>query len=121
MPRLEQAVCEWTANPLVEQNKHQGDFVAFIGQPVSVTPAVTFDQTVGFHLADVVTELGERVCRWLQTEAGEEGLVDFGGAPPGDLRSALWRSTSITRIIRVSWTLMPGIFARPTAIGSARR
>lgn len=50
---------------------------------------MAFDEAVGFHLANVVPELGERVCRRFQTEAGQDGLVDLGGAPPGDLRSAV--------------------------------
>lgn len=76
---LEETVCERTANAFVEQHEHEGDFVALIGQTVRVPLAMALDESVRFHFADVVAQLGERVALRLHAEAGEDGLVDLGG------------------------------------------
>ena len=60
-PMVKEAVGEWAAELLVEQDKREGDLGALAGEPVGVAFAVTLDQTVGFHFAQIVTELIQSV------------------------------------------------------------
>ncbi len=81
--------------------------VIFRGEPVSVPLAVTFDEAVRLHFADVVAELGKGVVAGFEAECGEDGLVNLAVRQPPIL-VPLWRRTSIRRMMRVSWILMPG-------------
>ena len=49
-PVMEQGVGQRSAHSLMEQNKHEGGFDPFIGEPVAIAASDTFEQTVG--LAD---------------------------------------------------------------------
>jgi len=46
--------------------------------------------------------------------------MDLGRAPTQGLGAGV-QSTSMRRIMRVSWILMPGILLEPQEVGSAKR
>ena len=54
---VEAAVCERTAESLVEEQKQENDLNAFGGQAVGIASAITFKESVTFELAEIVTEL----------------------------------------------------------------
>jgi hypothetical protein len=56
---VEEAVSQRAADALMERDKEQGRAGALIGQTIGVASAVTFEQAVGFQLAQVIAELGE--------------------------------------------------------------
>ena len=46
----------------MEEEQEHGDFYSFVGEAVGVTLAVTLEQAVGTHLAQVVAELVQSVA-----------------------------------------------------------
>ena len=58
---MEQRVGQRPADALVEQDEHECGFDPLIGATVAVAASDAFEQAVGFHLAQVVTVLGEGV------------------------------------------------------------
>src|SRR5450631_1311209 len=84
-PMVEQRVCQRSADALVEQDEHEGGLGPVIGEAVAVAASDAFDQSVGFHLAKVVAELGEGVGADGQAEGAEDGLVDIGATPSVEL------------------------------------
>ncbi len=62
--------------------RYSGGVIADTGR---VASAVALQQPVGFHFAQVVAQLSRRVSGGREAEAGNNGLVDFGGAPSQDL------------------------------------
>jgi hypothetical protein len=82
---MEQRVGERSADSLVKENEHQRDPGSLIGELVQIAPSMPSQQAVGFHLAEVVTELSKsvRVCR--KTEACDDGVMDIGRPPSVEL------------------------------------
>ena len=60
-PVMEQGVRQRPADALMEQDKHERGFGALVGKAVAVGTPDALDQTVGFHFAQIVAELGEGV------------------------------------------------------------
>src|SRR6476659_3803272 len=89
------------------------------GQPIGVAFAVPLDQAMRLHFAQILAELVQAVARSGESEGGEAGVVDLLGRPPAGRCAA--RRISMSRIMRVSWILMPGNFADPTVMGNASR
>jgi len=58
---MEQRVGQWPADAFVEQDEHERGIAPFRGEAVEVTSSNPFEQAVGFHLAEVVAELGKGV------------------------------------------------------------
>src|SRR5271165_1122934 len=87
-PVVEQRVCQWPTNALVEEDEHQGGFDSFVAETVNVASTDTFQQAMSFHLSEVIAELGEGVGGSRQAECNQDGLVDVGGTPSIELRSA---------------------------------
>ena len=56
-----EAVGEGTADALVKEHEEQSNAGTFVSEAVGVTLAVALQQSVGFHFAQVVAQLGERV------------------------------------------------------------
>jgi hypothetical protein len=77
-PVVKQRVGQRSANALVKQNKHQRCFRSFVGEAVAISLFIAFQQAMGFHLAEVITELSYGICFSRQAEAGEDGLMDVG-------------------------------------------
>jgi hypothetical protein len=94
---MEAAVGERAAQALVKEEKQEGDVDAFGGEAVGVTAAIALKQSVSFEFAQIVAELVESVLFRGELEGGENCLVN-----------PLCRRTSRSRMIRVSWILMPG-------------
>jgi hypothetical protein len=100
------AVGERATEALVK--KQEGDINAFGGQAVCIAAAIACKQAVPFELAPMVAELIECVRFRGEREGGDDCFVDlFGRSSPPTVRP-LCRRTSSSRIIRVSWILMPG-------------
>ena len=53
----EERMSQGTAETLVEKDQEDGNFHSLVGQAIGVTLAVTLEQAVGTHLAQVVAEL----------------------------------------------------------------
>jgi hypothetical protein len=91
---IEQRVRERSADALVEEDEHQGNFGPLVGEAVKITLAVPFQQTVGFQLAEVVAPLSKGISAGRQAKAGENDLMDIGrgrdgpcGPPPAQIRT----------------------------------
>src|SRR6266568_9460649 len=78
-----------TAETLVKKDQEDGDFHPLVGQAIGVTPAVTLEQAVGTHLAQVVAELVQSIAGRSQGVGGEDGLVNLGGTPAGQPSAAV--------------------------------
>src|SRR5213592_1474219 len=70
-----------TAETLVKKDQEDGDFHPLVGQAIGVTPAVTLEQAVGPHLAQVVAALVQAIAGRSQGIGGEDGLVNLGSTP----------------------------------------
>ncbi|MGA3028541.1 MAG: hypothetical protein ABSF98_27660 [Bryobacteraceae bacterium] len=81
---VEAAVCERTAEPLVEEQKQESDLNAFGGQAVGITTAIALQESVAFALAQIVAELVQPVGFWRELECGDHGLVNLFGGPAAD-------------------------------------
>src|SRR5260370_28175275 len=79
-----EAVGEWTADALVKEHKEQSDAGAFVGEAVGVAAAIALQQSMGFHFAQVVAQLGKRVSGGREAEAGNNRFGGLGGAPAPD-------------------------------------
>ena len=104
---MEAAVGERTAEALVEEQEQQRDVHAFGRQPVSVAATIAFQQTVPFEFAEIVAELVQPVGfaeSWNVVRTA--WWICLAVQPPTVLPPC--RRTSIRRMIRVSWILMPG-------------
>ena len=64
-------------------------FDPFVGEPVRVTSALALKEAVCSQLSYVVAELGEGIRVRGESERLEDRGVDLGGAPGGELRSAM--------------------------------
>jgi hypothetical protein len=53
----------------MKEDKEQRDLRSFVGEAIGVTGAVPLDEVMGFHFAQVVADLGERIGR------GREGIT----------------------------------------------
>ena len=118
---VKQAVGEGAAELFVKEDECQGDAGPFVGQPVGVAFAVALQQSMRFQFAEIVAKLIETVAVGGEAEGGEESGVDVFGSPAPPTVVPPCSKTSIRRIIRVSWILMPGNFAVPMVMGRARR
>jgi hypothetical protein len=88
-PVMEQRVGQRPADAFVERDEHERGFGALVEKAVAVGAPDAFEQTVGFHLAKVVAELGEGVGTGGNDEGSEDGLMDIGGPPSVELRAAV--------------------------------
>ena len=80
----EEAVGERAAHALVEEDEEQCNAGSLIGEAIGVAATVALQQSVGFEFVQIVAQLGECVVGGREDEAGEERLMDLGGAPSQD-------------------------------------
>ncbi len=85
----EERMSQGTAETLVKKDQEDGDFHPLVGQAIGVTPAVTLEQAVGTHLAQVVAELVQAIAGRSQGIGGEDGLVNLGSTPAGQSSAAV--------------------------------
>jgi hypothetical protein len=86
---MKKGVGQGTADPGVKEDKHRGDFGAVVGQAIAVAPAVSLQEAVRFHLPQVVPELRHGVRLGGERKCLEDGGVNLGRPPAGELRSAV--------------------------------
>jgi hypothetical protein len=63
-PVVKQGVGQGAANALVEQDEQGSHTRSLVGKAVGVLPTHSLEQTVAFHLVQVITELIESVGLW---------------------------------------------------------
>ena len=73
--RATPAVGERAADALVEEDEEQGPAGRFLGETKGVAPTIALQQSVGFELAQVVSQLGKRVAFGVEGEAGQNRLM----------------------------------------------
>jgi hypothetical protein len=73
----------------VKQDERQRGFGPFVGKAVQIAPSIPFQQAMGLHFANVIAELSDGISVSGQAKAGEDGLMDVGGAPSVKLRAAV--------------------------------
>ena len=88
-PVMEQRVRQRAADALVEEDEREGGFDPLIGETVAVASIDAFEQTVSFHLAKVIAELGEGVGAGGEAEGREDGVMDIRSSPTVELRAAV--------------------------------
>ena len=59
---VKKRVGQRATDALMEQNETGGHLGALLGEAVTVASAVTLQQSVGLHLAQIIAELGEGIC-----------------------------------------------------------
>ena len=119
---MKQAVGQRTADALVKQDEHGADPGALFCKAVGVVFVDALQKPVAFHLAQVITELIGGVVLGRKGKGGLQGLPDLEGTPTSLANCGPpWSSTSMSRIMRVSWILMPGILLLPEETGRASR
>ena len=85
----EERMSQGTAETLVKKDQEDGNFHSLVRQAIGVTPAVTLEQAVGTHLAQVVAELVQAIAGRSQGIGGEDGLVNLGSTPAGQSSAAV--------------------------------
>jgi hypothetical protein len=88
-------VGERTADALVKEHEPERRLVALLRQSIGVPLAVALHQTMGFHLAEIVSELGDGVGFGLQPEGELASWISAMRQPL--ILVPPWRSTSIRR------------------------
>jgi hypothetical protein len=78
---VKEAVGEGSANLFVEEHEHKGDPGSFPGEPVGIALAVTLQQSVAFHLPEIVAKLIQAVTVGGESECRQDGGVDVFGPP----------------------------------------
>ncbi len=86
---VKEAIGEGTANLFVEEYEHQGDFDPFVAEPVSVALAVALQQSVPFHLPEIVAKLIQAVAVGAEAEGCDDGGVDIFGPPASHCSTAV--------------------------------
>ena len=98
---MKKTVGQGAAQLFVKQDKQQGDFGAFVGEPIGITLAVALDQAVRFHFAEVVAQLVEAVAFVRQTVGREDGVMNLLGAPTSETSAAVQQDFHQTNHPRV--------------------
>src|SRR2546422_6547281 len=88
-PVMEEGVGQRATDALLEQDEQSGYFDALGGEPIRVAPTLALQTAVGAQLAHVIPELGERIRGRGGPKRFEHGGRQLGGAPAGELRSAM--------------------------------
>jgi hypothetical protein len=63
----------------MKKNKHGRNLDAFFGQDIRILFSISFDQTMRFHLAKIVSQLSERVVG--QLKGFNDPIVNGSGTP----------------------------------------
>ena len=107
-PVVEEGIGQRAADALVEEDEQGGDANAFFGESVAVGSAGPLEQAVGFHLAQIIAELGKGIGLGGEIKGPENGWVDVGGPPTVELRTAVQQhlhQAGSHDTILVSWAL----------------
>lgn len=67
----------------MEQDEKQGDSEAFFGKAILVMVCLALDETMGFHLSEVIAKLIQGVGFWAEVKLFEESLMQITGFPGG--------------------------------------
>src|SRR3974377_870870 len=78
---VEQAVGKRAAELFVEEHEHEGDLGSFAGEPVGITFAVAFQQSVRFEFAQIVAKLIESVLVGSDSESSKHSGVNVFRSP----------------------------------------
>jgi hypothetical protein len=73
----------------VKEDEEDDDLHSLVGEAIVVMPDVTLEQPVGAHLAQVVAELVQTIAGRGLRHRGQDSLVNWGGAPAGQPRTAM--------------------------------
>ena len=104
---VEPAVGQRTAEAVVEEQEQERHLHTFGGEAVGVAGAIALQEPMAFQLAEIVAELVPPVGFGRESKRGEDGLVGLLAVQPPTVVPPCKR-TSIRRMIRVSWILIPG-------------
>ena len=116
---MEAAVGEGSTAALVEEQEQERDLHAFVREPVGIAAAIALEESVTFQFAQIVAELIETVSAGRKLKRGTAWWICLAVEPP-----TVWapcRRSSIRRMVRVSWILIPGYRTEPMVMGSASR
>ena len=86
---IKQGIGERSANAFVKKRKEDGHANALFGQAIGVAATVTLDQAMRFELAHIITELTTGIGGGGEFERRENGLVNVGHGPTGELRTGM--------------------------------
>ena len=86
---MKQRVGKRSANAVMEQDEHEGNPGSLVGEVIEIAFSVPLEQAMGFHLAQVISELGEGICFGRQSEFVEDGFMNIGRAPSVQLRATV--------------------------------
>jgi hypothetical protein len=86
---VEEAVGKRATDALVEKDEEQSGAGALVSEAIGVAAALSLQQCVSFEFAQVVAQLGKGITGGGEAEAGEDGLMDLGGAPSQDLGAGM--------------------------------
>src|SRR5439155_23728748 len=85
----EERMSQGTAETLVKKDQEDAHFHSLVRQAIGVTLAVTLEQAVGTHLAQVVAELVQAIAGRHQGVGGQDGLMNLGGGPAAEPRAGV--------------------------------
>ena len=81
---MEEGICNGTTNTLMEEKEQEGCLHSFFSEAIAIVLEIPLDQAMGFHLAQVLTELDKRIGRGLEIEGFEKSLMQITSSPRGD-------------------------------------
>ena len=58
---MKETIGKGAADALMEEDEHEADLDAFVGEAVGVVMAIAYDQSPRFHLSEIIPELCDGV------------------------------------------------------------
>ena len=81
---MEKGIRNGATDALMEEKEQERYLYSFFSESIAIVLEIPLDQAMGFHLTQVITELGKRIGRGLEIEGFEKSLMQITSSPRGD-------------------------------------
>ena len=81
---MEKGVCNGATDAFMKEKEQEGCFNSFFSEAIAIALEISLNQAMGFHLAQVIAQLGEGIGRGLEIEGFEKSLMQITSSPSGD-------------------------------------
>ena len=81
---MEKGVCNGATDAFMKEKEQEGCLNSFFSEAIAIALEISLNQAMGFHLAQVIAQLGEGIGRGLEIEGFEKSLMEITSLPSGD-------------------------------------